>query len=184
MGYKILVCGGNGAGKTTLAAKLGELSGYPFVDTEDYYFPKTGGYKYGASRTKKEVAALLLSDLQRHENFIFTSVIADFGDEVLEKFTHVVFVSAPKDLRMQRVQDRSFQKFGDRMRPSGDLYEKEQGFFRMVEARPPRQVEDWLESLPLPVLRVDGTRPPEENAAYIMGKLQEAGRNAAGPVTP
>ena len=54
------------------------------------------------------------------------------------------------------------------MRPGGDLFEKEQGFFQMVEARPPRQVEDWLETLSLPILQVDGLRPPEENARRIL----------------
>ena len=41
----------------------------------------------------------------------------------------------------------------------------------MVEARPPRQVEDWLETLSLPILQVDGLRPPEENARRILDFL-------------
>lgn len=174
MGRRVLICGGNGAGKSTLAAKLAEVSGYKFVDTEEYYFPKTqGGYAYGKSRTKEEVKALLLADLEKYEDFIFTSVTGDFGEEVLSRFTHVVFVYVPKGLRMERVRARSFQKFGDRMRPGGDLFEKEQGFFQMVEARPPGQVEDWLAGVSLPVIQVDGTRPPEENAGVVLGNLQK-----------
>ena len=41
----------------------------------------------------------------------------------------------------------------------------------MVEARPPRQVEDWLETLSLPILQVDGLRLPEENARRILDFL-------------
>ena len=61
MGRKILLCGGNGAGKTTLGKALAALSGYTFRDTEDYYFPRQeDGYAYGKSRTKAQVAALLV----------------------------------------------------------------------------------------------------------------------------
>ncbi|MCI8395710.1 MAG: AAA family ATPase [Acutalibacter sp.] len=172
MGRKILLCGGNGAGKTTLGKALAALSGYTFRDTEDYYFPRQeDGYAYGKSRTKAQVAALLLRDLKQYEDFIFTSVVADFGEEVLSRFTHAVFVYVPREVRIARVKDRSFGKFGDRMRPGGDLFEKEQGFFQMVEARPPRQVEDWLETLSLPILQVDGLCPPEENARRILDFL-------------
>lgn len=173
MGCKVLLCGGNGAGKTTLGRALGALSGYVFRDTEDYYFPqKEAGYAYGKARTKAQVAALLLHDMGAYEDFIFASVLGDFGEEVLSRFTHAVFVYVPKGVRLERVRERSYRKFGDRMRPGGDLFEKEQGFFQMVEARPPRQVEDWLETLSLPVLQVDGTCPPAENAQRILGFLQ------------
>lgn len=35
--------------------------------------------------------------------------------------------------RIQRVKDRSFQKFDSRMLPGGDLYEKEKAFLEMAE---------------------------------------------------
>lgn len=172
MARKILLCGGNGAGKSTLAAALAALSGYKYADVEEYYFPRArDGYAYGAPRTKGEAEALLLADLDRYDDFIFTSVTGSFGGGILARFTHVVFVSTPKALRMERVVSRSYQKFGGRMRPGGDLYEKEQGFFQMVQSRPDRQVEDWLEGVSLPVIRVDGTRPARENAAYILREL-------------
>lgn len=172
MGHKILLCGGNGAGKTTLGRALAALSGYAFRDAEDYYFSqKEGEYAYGKARAKDEAAALLLRDLEAYEDFIFASVMGNFGEEALSRFTHAVFVYVPKEVRLERVRDRSYRKFGDRMRPGGDLYEKEQGFFQMVEARPPRQVEDWLETVSLPVFQVDGTCPPEENARRILGVL-------------
>ncbi len=184
MGHKILICGGNGAGKSTLARALAKASGYKWMDTEDYFFPNSGnGYAYEQPRKKEEVAALLLADLKRYENFIFTSVVADFGDEALSRFTQAVLVSVPKALRMRRVRERSFQKFGGRMLPGGDLYEQEEGFFRMVEARPQEQAETWLESLSLPAIRVDGTKPPEENAGYILRALAKegAGRRRENP---
>lgn len=65
--------------------------------------------------------------------------------------------------RLRRVRERSYRKFGARMRPGGDLFEAEERFFRIVAARPEDHVEKWLAALACPVFRVDGTRPVEEN---------------------
>lgn len=169
MAHRIWICGGNGAGKSTLGRALGELSGWRFADAEDYYFPCPG--TYAVSRTKEEAAALLLADLERYEDFLFASVAADFGEAVMARFTHAVLVSAPKGLRMRRIRERSYQKFGDRMRPGGDLHQQEEAFFRMAERRPEGWPESWLAAAALPAIQVDGARPPSENAAYILETL-------------
>ena len=45
-------------------------------------------------------------------------------------------LEVPRDVRLQRVKKRSFQKFGSRMLlGGGDLYEREEKFFRFVECR-------------------------------------------------
>lgn len=36
-------------------------------------------------------------------------------------FQYIVLVEVPRDIRLQRVRNRSFQKFGSRMLPGGDL---------------------------------------------------------------
>jgi len=155
MANKILLCGLNGAGKSTLGRKLAEVSGWKFADAEDYYFPHPGDYTF--SRTKEEVTALLLRDLERHGSFIFASVRGDFGEAVVSRFTHAVLVAAPRGLRLERVRARSKKE--------------DPAFVDMVSRRPESLVEDWLTTLALPVIRVDGTRPPEENAAYILRSL-------------
>lgn len=42
---------------------------------------------------------------------------------------------------MQRVIERSFQKFGNRIFQGGDLYEKEEIFFNFVKSRTENSVE-------------------------------------------
>ncbi len=149
---KILLCGLNGAGKSTLGRALERASGWKFVDTEEYYFPRPGDYTL--SRTKEEVAELLLRDLRRYDDFIFASVQGDFGEEADAFFTHAVLVYTPRPLRLERVRKRSGEEFA--------------GF---AADRPEDLVTKRLAALSLPVLRVDGTKPPEENAAYILKNL-------------
>ena len=173
MGHKIIVCGGNGAGKSTLGRVLADRLSCKFADIEGYYFPEPAAdYPYETVRTRDEVRALLLADLRTYDNLVLASVKGDFGAEVEALLTAAVFVSVPKELRMKRVRDRSFSKFGGRMLPGGDLYERECQFFDLVSQRPELDGADWLETASLPALEVDGTRPADDNAEVILRWLR------------
>lgn len=39
------------------------------------------------------------------------------------------------------------------------------------ESRPENTVEEWVKSLKCPVLRIDGTKPMEENIHFIMEQI-------------
>ena len=69
------------------------------------------------------------------------------------------------------LKNRSFQKFGNRMLPGGDLHEQEEGFFEFVRSRSESVVEEWIQRLICPVLKIDGTRPVEENQGFILSQL-------------
>lgn len=174
MSNRIIVCGGNGAGKSTLGKMLAEDLGWTFRDIEEYYFPVNNtDYNYLEARTKEEVSKLLLADMKEHENFILASVKGEFGFEVSELFTCAILIEVPKELRMERVRERSNQKFGDRMLPGGDLYEKEELFFDMVEKRPEDYTTRWLETVDMPIICVDGTKAIEDNVVKIKEELRK-----------
>lgn len=80
-------------------------------------------------------------------------------------------MDVPKEIRMQRVRNRSFQKFGSRMLPGGDLQEREENFFQLVQSRTENTVEESLHCLNCPVIRIDGTKPIEENTRFIMEQI-------------
>lgn len=172
MGTGIIVCGLNGAGKSTLGKALADKLEYRFIDVEDLYFPKTDPcYAYASPRTRKEVEKLLLDEMTAYENFVFASVKADYGERACRFFRYAVLIDVPRDIRLQRVKSRSFQKFGDRMLPGGDLHEQEETFFDFVKSRAENTVEEWIQSLSCPIIRVDGTKPVEENVGLITGQL-------------
>lgn len=175
MSNRIIVCGGNGAGKSTLGKRLAAELGWTFKDIEEYYFPVSDmSYNYTHARTKEQVSELLLADMMEHENFILASVKGEFGSEVSKLFTCAILIEVPKKLRMKRVRDRSNQKFGDRMLPGGDLYEKEEQFFAMVEKRAEDYTTRWLETVDVPIIQVDGTCTIEDNIKKIIKKLRQA----------
>ncbi len=165
---KIIFCGGNGAGKSTLGKFFAELTGYKFLDTEDYYFPnrKSGEY-YTDPLREEEFIPKLYFDLTENEDVVLASVRPDYGEKIESVFTHAVHIKVPKSERMARIRARSYGKFGDRMRFGGDLYEAEEAFFKMANDRPDDYVEVWLSKLDIPILEIDGRAPLSENAERI-----------------
>ena len=109
MGTGIIVCGLNGSGKSTLGKALAEKLDFHFIDIEDIYFPKTNPeYIYASPRTREEVEKLLFREIKAHENFVFASVIGDYGENVYPFFRYAVLIDVSKNIRIQRVRNRSF----------------------------------------------------------------------------
>ena len=157
MGTGIIVCGLNGSGKTELGKALAKKLHYYFIDNEDLYFPKTNSrYMYESPRTDEEVEQILLNEIAKHENFVLASVKSAF-ESVTPNLKLAVVVSAPVEIRIKRIWTHSFEKFGDRMLPGGDLYEQEREFLELAGKRTVEYAEDWLKDFNGKIVRVDST---------------------------
>ena len=164
----LIICGMNGSGKSTLGRALAEHLGWRFIDNEDLYFPKTDpNHPYAVEYTQAEVERLLLEEVRRDDRFVFAAVRGNYGEAVLPYYKAAVLVEVPRDIRLQRVRERSYRKYGVRMMPGGDLYESEKRFYDLIAARPEDYATRWLETMEIPLLRVDGTKVVGENVAII-----------------
>lgn len=169
----ILICGLNGAGKSTIGRMLADRMGYEFIDNEDLWFPKAdSSYTFSGLRSEEEVIRLLEERISGNNRFVFAAVKGNYGDKLIASLDHIVLVEVPKQIRSRRVRDRSYQKFGDRILPGGDLHDKEEKWFSLTDSRPDAYVTDWLETVDCPVIRIDGTRPVEENVDYLVSVLR------------
>ena len=168
----ILICGLNGSGKSTLGKELADRIGYEFIDNEDLYFPKTdAGYIFSAPRSKEEAVWLLEEKIKGNSRFVFAAVKGDYGEKLAASLDQIVLIEVPKEVRNRRVRERSFEKFGERILPGGDLYKKETAWFSLTDSRPENYTEKWLETVNCPVIRVDGTLPVQQNADYLVSVL-------------
>ena len=175
----ICVCGLNGSGKTTLTSALAKELNFKHMDIEQYYFTSTGN-PYASSRTREEVERLLLADIEQNPCFVFSAVNGDMIPEINKNYSLVVYLDVPLDMRMKRIRQRAIAKFGNRVLLGGDMYEQEEKFFAYVEKRTPEKIENWLKTISHKVIRLDGTKPIQENVALIKASLvqREVAREA------
>ena len=169
----ILICGLNGSGKSTLGKQLADRLGYEFIDNEDLYFPKTDeNYAFSAPRSTEEAIRILETRIDGNSRFVFAAVKGDYGDKLTASLDHIVLIDVPKPIRSRRVRERSFRKFGERILPGGDLHDREEAWFALTDGRPEDYTEKWLETVRCPVIRIDGTRPVEENIRYLYDEIK------------
>ena len=87
---------------------------------------------------------------------------------MIAHFDAVVFVRAPTDIRLSRLRAREALRYGDAaIAPGGARHQPTEDFAAWaakydtagLELRSLRRHEVWLDSLPCPVLWVEGTKP-------------------------
>ena len=166
MPHGIIVFGANGSGKTTLGRELAQILGFKHMDAEDYYF-REAKIPYSDSRSKDEVIGLMLADIEKYRSFVISTCIGDLGDVIPKYYKLAVYLSAPLELRLERVKKRAFDRFGNRVLESGDMYEQELKFREFAASRSLTPIEQWAETLACPVIRIDGTEDYRTNAAKI-----------------
>ena len=169
MGIGIQICGLNGCGKSTLGKALAERMGFYFIDNENLYFSRTNTNEpYANPKSRKDVERLLMDEVSKHPDFVFSAVKGDYGKDIISMYNYVIVIEVSKEIRLQRVRDRSYRKFGNRMLIGGDLHDQEEAFFKMVESREDDYIADWLQKVRCPIIRVDGTKPIEDNVEYLL----------------
>ena len=172
MGIGIQICGLNGSGKSTLGRALAEKIGFYFIDDENLYFSRSNPNEpYTNPKPRHEVEQLLMNEVKNHPDFVFAAVKGDYEKDIVSMYDYVIMLEVPQSVRSQRVRNRSFKKFGSRMLMGGDLYNQEEAFFQMVESRQCSYVENWLQTVKCPIIRVDGTKSIDENVKYIINSI-------------
>lgn len=98
-------------------------------------------------RSKAEIEARLMEDIRKSRRFLFSAVRGDLGGELSSLYSLAVVLSAPQTVRLRRLRQRSYDRFGARLLEGGDLYAQEEAFFRFAAERSPLDAVSWLDAL-------------------------------------
>ncbi|OMF89492.1 AAA family ATPase [Paenibacillus sp. FSL R7-0337] len=170
--HGIILFGANGSGKTTLGHELAHILNSKHMDHEDYHFKKSV-IPYTVVRPYEDCLSLILSDIEKYRSFVLTAVTGDFGDTIPKYYDLAVFISAPIELRMERVEQRAYSEHGERIRKGGDMYEQHLKFTDFVASRSLSRIEQWAETLTCPVIHIDGAIDWHTNATNIAKRFYE-----------
>lgn len=168
----IIITGLNGCGKSTVCKLLAEKLNYYSMDVEDYYFIKSD-IPYSEFHTHEQTENLLLDDIKKHNHFVLATVNCDWGEEISSMCKLAVVLKAPIDIRMERIKNREYEKFGDRVLKGGDLYESQQRFHNKVRNRLESHIAKQMEFIHCPVIEVDATLPVSDIVDIISQVIVE-----------
>ena len=81
---------------------------------------------------------------------------------------------------MARLRHREHARFGERILPGGDMYEQSQAFLAWaasydeggLDIRSKRLHEQWLSTLPCPIVCFEGEYSIEEQIAVLMAEIE------------
>ena len=174
----IHIFGASGSGTSTLGRALAEKTGFRFMDTDDYYWLPAEPM-YTLKRPIPERLALMARDLDECSDAVLSGSLAGWGDPLIPRFTLAVRLNTPTPVRMERLQQREYARYGRRILPGGDLFEQSQAFLAWAaqydDGLPPlrsRALHDlWQQKLSCPLLTLDGTLPLDELAEAVLQKL-------------
>lgn len=184
MAKGMILFGGMGVGDSTLGRETARRLGWPHFDLDDFIWRWDTEIPFTVIRPRAEKIAMLKEAISYHPHFVMSGSMFSFRKEFEACFELAVFLTAPAEIRAERVRKREQKRWGERVLPGGDMYEREGAPYRdyMAWARSYdegseevfslAQHEAWIRELPCPVLRLDGTAPIEENAQRVIEALR------------
>jgi adenylate kinase family enzyme len=171
------ILGASGAGTTTLAAAVAARLGYAHLDTDDFFWLPTDP-KFEAIRARPERQALLGEALARPGGWVLSGSLCGWGDVFIPLFDLVVFISLPPDIRLARLARREAGRYGaGAIAPGGAHHARYEAFMAWAAAYETGSVErnramheQWLTTLPCPVLRLTSVAPVRQHVEHVVAR--------------
>ena len=175
----IHILGASGSGTTTLGLALSERLHYIHFDTDAYFWLPTEP----PFTEKREIPLrqnLLMDDLTAHKSWVLSGSLCGWGDVAIPLFELVVYLWVPCEIRLERLRQRERERYGERIMPGGDMYEKSQAFLDWaasyddggLDMRSRRLHEQWLSTLPCPIVCIEGEYIIKEQINELMVEIQ------------
>ncbi|HCQ67198.1 MAG TPA: adenylate kinase [Rhodobacteraceae bacterium] len=176
---RIHITGASGSGVSTLGQAVAAALCVPFVDTDDAFWMPTNP----RFTTKRPVSERLdvLAQAQGPGGWVVAGSLCGWGDRAIATADLIVFLSAPKRQRIERLRRRERAWFGARIEPGGDMEWIHKEFLawaaqyddRHFTGRSRVMHETWLMEQTVPVLRLQGTDDVADLVAEVRARLVE-----------
>lgn len=168
----ILITGASGSGTTTLGEALASSLGLPHLDADNFYWLPTSP-PFKQKRDPKYRFNLLHQELHAVPGVILSGSIVDWGSEIENSFTLIVFLYLSAELRVERLRRRELERYG----------KVNEAFIKWAseydsgpsEGRSLAKHESWLAQRRCPVLRLEGDLSIEERVARVLRVILEPG---------
>lgn len=163
---QILITGASGSGTTTLGRALANKLGLTFLDADDYYWlPGNPPFQQKRERTLR--LSLLLADLNKVESAVLSGSVVNWGSEIEESFSLIIFLTLPAPIRVARLRERELAHVGQvdlNFLAWAAQYDEGGMAGRSLAIH-----ERWLSERSCEVVRIDGDLSVEERVVRSLG---------------
>jgi len=176
---RIHIFGASGSGTTSLAKSVADATGFPHLDTDDFFWIQTNP-PFRTIRERAERQELLRRALAKTNSWVLSGSLCGWGDFAIPMFDLVVFLLVPSDIRIRRLKKREIYRYGPEIEnPDDPRYETYKDFLEWTAAydtgrldmRSKFRHEQWITTLPCTVVRIEHDRTIKENLKTILKKI-------------
>ncbi|MCH4887857.1 hypothetical protein EZV73_09750 [Acidaminobacter sp. JC074] len=176
---RIHIVGASGAGSTTLANALSNQLNIKALDSDDYLWLKTEP-PFQTKRDLSKRVSMLENDFKVYQSYILSGSIYDWGDELLECFDLIVFLWLPPEIRIKRLINRDYERYGDLIEVGNAHYDMHKAFIDWASMydqgdtniRSRKSHELWLKKATCKVLRIEGDFEVDKKIEMILDFIE------------
>lgn len=165
---RILIIGAAGSGTTTLGRALAAQMGAAFFDADDFFWHQSEP-PYQAEREPSERLAMIMSALGLSPSAVVAGSVIDWGDDLENSFSLVVYLWVEADIRVARLIRRESERFGQPL--EGFIEWASQYDEGRLPGRSRATHERWLSERKCPVLRIEGNVSVMEAESQLIEAL-------------
>ncbi|KSU64234.1 hypothetical protein [Arthrobacter sp. NIO-1057] len=162
---RLYILGASGSGTTTLGRAIADAWSVPHADSDDYFWMPTNP-PYTQQRPAARRVELMLEIFAKRPAWVLSGGINGWGERILQRCDAVVFLSLDAPQRLQRIKRREAvrrvgeevdtEAFGEFLAWASHYDDPD------FQGRSRVRHDAWLNTLELPVLRLDSSRSVQE----------------------
>ena len=174
----IHIFGASGSGTSSLAKAICDKTGFRLMEVDDYFWMPTDP-PFTNRRNSIERAILMQKDIDAFRNVVIAGSATGWGDFLIPQISLALRLVVPMDIRIDRIKQREFIRFGDRIGHGGDMHNQHQAFLEWaskydeggLDIRSKAQHDEWQKKLTCDLLILDGTKPINELVDEVLYKV-------------
>ena len=181
---KVLIFGASGSGTTTLGQELEKRTDFKHLDADDYYWKSTAP----PFQEKIPLAVRnnnLKADVEKYTDVVISGSMVSWGKEWESAFDLAVFIRLENSVRMDRLQKREIERYGEKLLKEENLQKNSKAFLEWAnqyedpnfDGRSLKVHEKWMEMLDCDVLRLDGADDLNVKVRSVVNEIEAIKKN-------
>lgn len=175
----IHILGASGSGTSTLGKEIEDKLNYTQLDVDDYFWMPTDP-PFIEKRKREERIKLLMNDILKTKKCVLTGSLCGWGDIFIPFFDLIIEIETPTEKRIERIEKREYERFGNRILPGGDMHKAHLEFVEWskcydtadISIRSKALHNLWLEDINCKKIVIDGTKPLSHTINLLEGIIK------------